>query len=272
MVKLCECGCGEPAPIATRNRYSTGIVKGEPVRFVRGHAIRFRHTGPSICSQDGCENRVRSGGLCGTHDRRMKLYGDPNVVLHPRRQGCAVAECDGEHDANGYCNKHNTRLKRHGNLVGKRPRGADDKRFWLQVDRWSGDCWTWQAAQSDTGYGIFWKAAEKRLVGAHRYSYELHHGPIGDGLFVCHRCDNPSCVRPDHLFLGTALDNSRDMYEKGRGPKRTKRTHCPKGHPYSEENTIVRKDGYPSCRVCRKAWAEASYARKKARAAAKDAA
>lgn len=64
------------------------------------------------------------------------------------------------------------------------------------------------------GYGIIRVAG--RNVRVHRMAYELAHGPIPDGLLVCHHCDTPPCVRPDHLFVGTVIDNIRDMDEKGR--------------------------------------------------------
>lgn len=64
------------------------------------------------------------------------------------------------------------------------------------------------------GYGNFSVAGVS--ISAHRFSWELHHGPIPAGMFVCHRCDNPPCVRPDHMFLGTNADNNRDMRDKGR--------------------------------------------------------
>ena len=75
-------------------------------------------------------------------------------------------------------------------------------------------CWEWTAGRSSTGYGVFDVAGSSR--GAHRFSYELNIGPIGEGLCVCHRCDNRKCVRPDHLFLGSYADNMRDMGAKGR--------------------------------------------------------
>ena len=85
--------------------------------------------------------------------------------------------------------------------------------FWSRVDK-SGDCWIWTGATRD-GYGVI----RRRLApdsGAHRVAWELTIGPIGPGLNVCHHCDVPLCVRPDHLFLGTQSDNLQDASRKGR--------------------------------------------------------
>lgn len=74
-------------------------------------------------------------------------------------------------------------------------------------------CWVWTAAKTKQGYGQF--GYKGIMTGAHRVSYELYKGPITEGLFVLHRCDNPSCVNPDHLYLGTNSDNTRDLKERG---------------------------------------------------------
>lgn len=85
-----------------------------------------------------------------------------------------------------------------------------EERFWTKVDM-SGDCWHWIAARTSGGYGTI----DNRY--AHRVSWEIAHGPIPDGLLVCHHCDIPVCVNPAHLFLGTTADNMRDRDAKGRG-------------------------------------------------------
>lgn len=77
-----------------------------------------------------------------------------------------------------------------------------------------GKCWCWKGQTDRKGYGRIWRDGKRRQ--AHRVSYELIFGPIPDGMQVCHKCDNPPCVRPSHLFLGTQSDNMKDCTNKGR--------------------------------------------------------
>lgn len=93
-------------------------------------------------------------------------------------------------------------------------------RFWAKVNRTDG-CWEWQASRNNYGYGLFHVgvgAAGRIRSSAHRFAYELAHGPIPKGLNVCHSCDNPPCCNPAHLFLGTQRDNVLDAARKGRTP------------------------------------------------------
>lgn len=96
--------------------------------------------------------------------------------------------------------------------------------FWSKVEGRAGpECWEWTATRLPTGYGCyqFPRGAEipgggSRTRPAHRRAWELAHGEIPPGMRVCHRCDNPPCCNPAHLFLGTAKDNTRDMLAKAR--------------------------------------------------------
>ena len=88
------------------------------------------------------------------------------------------------------------------------------ERFWRFVQKSDG-CWEWTGGRAGKGYGAF-GIDRDHMAYAHRVSWEMHFGPIPTGLFVCHHCDNPPCVRPDHLFLGTVVDNAVDMVSKGR--------------------------------------------------------
>lgn len=91
------------------------------------------------------------------------------------------------------------------------------ERFWSKVRKLKPhECWEWQASRVSAGYGKISLPHSRQLEGAHRVAWKLTNGPIPDGLFVLHRCDNPPCCNPSHLFLGTHADNMKDMTAKGR--------------------------------------------------------
>jgi len=98
------------------------------------------------------------------------------------------------------------------------------------------------------GYGAF--GFDGKVQKAHRVAYMLTHGPIPDGGHILHSCDNPSCVNPDHLRVGTHTENMRDKLARGRDHGLNK-TSCVNGHPFDAENTYITPKGRRGCRTCR---------------------
>lgn len=144
---LCECGCGTFTKLAPWSTVAKGWTKGQPLRFVRGHATKGR-----------------------PRDR---------VPLEERFWN--------------FINKD-----------GPLPLACPER----------GPCWIWRGSTTKD-YGMLKGTAYNNML-AHRVSWMLHNGPIPDGLDICHYCDNPTCINPHHLFIGTHKDNMMDMASKGR--------------------------------------------------------
>lgn len=136
------------------------------------------------------------------------------------REGCEVDGCLRPHYGKGMCHAHYEYKRRHGSLEprARKPRyDSDVPSRLVERSAWVGECLEWTGLRDKDGYGII--TVDARPHRAHRVAYELVHGKIAPGLLLRHRCDNPPCIRVDHLVPGTRSDNSRDMRERDRSLK-----------------------------------------------------
>lgn len=155
---------------------------------------------------------------------------------------CSVDGCDRPVRYRGWCGLHHKRWWAHGDVLWEPPTSAD--RFFAKVNK-TDACWLWTASLNNRGYGQF--GVGRRLVLAHRWSYEWHNGPIPAGLHLDHLCRVRNCVRPDHLEPVTNRENNR---RGDTGAHERAKTHCPQGHPYDETNTYS-TPGVENSRACR---------------------
>ena len=167
------------------------------------------------------ENMVRLQSRSGGHHAvsptpKGESVAEAFFIARQNMKTCTVEGCSGKYLAKGLCQKHYLRNYRYGDVTAIMPHVSEAtflKRFEKNFTKKDG-CWIWEGTIFPRGYGRASKG--KKKYRAHRLSYEFYVGKIPEGLHVLHKCDVPLCVNPDHLFLGTHLDNMRDMERKGR--------------------------------------------------------
>lgn len=128
---------------------------------------------------------------------------------------CLEPGCDAPVSSRGLCSPHYNRRRKRGTLPPLAPKPTREERFWSLIKITDNGCWEWQGALAGgNGPGKRYPQIGKTYM--HRWSYERFVGPIPKGWLVCHKCDYPRCVNPNHLFVGTYSDNIKDAVSKGR--------------------------------------------------------
>lgn len=231
--KLCECGCGQPTELVKVTRYNRNQIKGQPRPFLPGHQMRRpqQNTGTErTCLRCGKHFHISAsklaegrgkGTYCSLACRRPNPPKGAKPVALPPATGFCLCGCGGRAPIAkqtsaryGYVKGQPMRYIHNHNRQQARP----DLRFWSNVDTSGGPdaCWPWMGTRSKTGYGQI--GIDGRHELAHRYSFMIHHGPLGPDEQTLHKCDFPPCCNPRHLFKGTAKANMMDKVAKGRQP------------------------------------------------------
>lgn len=220
------------------------------------------------CRVPGCEEPADKSRYCPSHRVRAESHGDPLAGRRARGSDpvpCAVARCDKPAVSHGLCDGHRKRQRAHGDPLGGRrsnPRDATpEERFWACVEvRASNECWPWVAALNYKGYGQFGLNRDgKKSVAAHRYSYELAHGPIPSGRQVHHVCENKACQNPSHLTTMEAGEHT--LIGNNFSGRNARKTHCKRGHPLTPENSYG-YHGRRQCKICAREKAREQHRRK----------
>lgn len=147
---------------------------------------------------------------------------------------CSVHECGEKHYGRGYCEKHYQRFHKHGApdiVLPNAKMKSIREQVWDRVKVTPSGCWEWQGARDKKGYGSVRVKGKTRRV--HRLAWELTYGGVPVSLLVCHRCDNPPCINPEHLLAQTSKENTMDMERRIRYKGRFKIGRIPENRKFT---------------------------------------
>lgn len=162
----------------------------------------------------------------------------PLAIERGPEESCSATDCDRSVRSRQLCNTHYLRWWKKASPEERR-RPSKPQLFWAKVQRGPG-CWEWQGARRPTGHGYF-VGYERKVVSAARFSLEMHLGEsIPPGMETCHRCDNPPCVNPRHLYFGTRQNNVDDAWARGLMPVGSQRPAA----KINEEQVIRIREAY----------------------------
>ncbi len=171
----------------------------------------------SFCCIELCNKNHLARGYCSYHYNKFLNEGRfvNKLNKHIHSSTCTVDDCNNKYLTKGFCDKHYRQFKRHGKIYKSAKELSTIQRFIskITVNQING-CHEWTDTLNSWGYGTF-RVKDKKIF-SHRFSYEYYVHKIPHGMLVCHSCDNPKCVNPKHLWIGTHADNMKDMVSKGR--------------------------------------------------------
>lgn len=210
------------------------------------------------CNVDGCDGVVQNKrrGLCRPCYQRLMKRGTTAKFVPNKELKCEIDGCTNLRYARTLCHGHHQMLNRRGSIDRPlRSRRSAEERFWALVTK-TETCWIFGRLKPN-GYGAF--SAYGHSATAHRFAYELMVGPIPDGLSIDHLCRRPACVNPAHLEAVTQWENV--MRSDGVSALNARKTHCLRGHPFSDDNTYYAKGGQRHCKECSRIRGRERYAR-----------